>query len=512
MNFFPTSIEVGLSKAIAFLVLSLFAITGMTFAYDSPDFDYNLFSADALFLEEDDRTNLMNALTSVASNFPDNPLVDSDLREKAIYLVLKIAPFHTTARSTHETLLQGKIPHPTVFFEKPAMVSEALWKIAEKMLSGKAEPEAARLAPYLVDLSLTISRTPPSERLNKFAQLTDFKLLPWEKFITLQPDDNPSSKKIGMLFSLLKMERPGRPAAKKAPSGQGKVDSSGLKNSPGSFVPKLKRASIPAFGFSEDSIVAGTLRVDIQPLSAEQKERLENKFKGEKVPLNMVQFRLVPKNGMHFAGFGEVTRLTRSHYKRWPSGDFALFSFDVEAGSPTLSPNNHINVSLPGIMLVHSVFSGKAIDSSMAFVGKLELQTDKELPEVVAISDRVEIFTRAKEFKKPFLVLHKSTYQILLEKAVASEHLENLFNPQLLSYVDLDDAIKLAIDEAEELRTKAEAAFQEIVMVINKMPLEEMAQNEKIQERLQKIIDEYPRHLSARIMLGYGKRMNSENQ
>ncbi len=226
MNFFPTSIKAALSKAIALLILSLFAITGMVFAYDSPDFDYNLFSADALFLEEDDRTNLMNALTSVAANFPDNPQVDSDLREKAIYLVLKISPFHTTARSTHETLLQGKTPNLTGFFAKPAMVSEALWKIADKMLSGKAEPEASRLAPYLMDLSLIMSRTPPPERMERFARLTAFELLPWEKFITLQPADNPSSKKIGVVFSLMKMEQntpPHRPKAKKSAPTQGKI-------------------------------------------------------------------------------------------------------------------------------------------------------------------------------------------------------------------------------------------------------------------------------------------------
>jgi len=53
--------------------------------------------------------------------------------------------------------------------------------------------------------------------------------------------------------------------------------------------------------------------------------------------------------------------------------------------------------------------------------------------------------------------------------------------------------------------TKAESAFQEIETVTSQMPLEDLARNKAVQIRLQKIIEEYPRHLSARIMLSFGK-------
>gem|GEM_PF-6659868 len=248
MNFCPLSREVPISLITVLLLVSFCAAGSWVFSYDSPDFDYELFSPDGLLLEKNDRNSLLQALAALASNFPDNKQIDSDLKEKALALALKIDPLHQTSRMAHDALMKGKKPPKTAYFTKVSAISQELWSVAEKMLAGSPEPEAAKLAPWLMDLSLTLYPTPPPDHLKQFAKLTNFQLLPWQKFVTLQPKENPSSLKMGLWFSLLKMEKPLHPVtpppkadASATPPPRGS-DKRGVLHAPG--LPRWKIASL----------------------------------------------------------------------------------------------------------------------------------------------------------------------------------------------------------------------------------------------------------------------------
>ncbi len=503
MIFLNTGYRASISGIITVLMMASLQVA---LAYDAPDFEYEIFSADGLFLEKNDRDTLLQALASLASNFPGENTVDSDLREKALALALRIDPLHQLSRHAHDSLLKGKPPASTGFFKESTTISDRLWDIAEKMLSGKPEPEAAKLAPYLMDISLSLSPTPPPDRLNKFARLRKFELLPWDQFVSLQPNTNSSSGKIGILFSLLKMEgassSAGRQNKKPRPKGS---NTPAAKNKPEKNILQLDSASMPALGFSEGSVIAGTLRLNMRKIGREESKRLNKRPNGGPNAVNPIHLGSPSSDQIRIAGFAQIARLTRFRYKDWPANSLALFSFTKEGDSPV--PDS-LNFSLSGILLMHSVYSGKPIDQSLVFAGRFAPTPDKSQPKKILLETSPEIFKSAKLLKTSFLVLPESAYRKFLEKAAKSGKLGNLFSPQLLSFTDLDDAIKLAMDEPEELRVKAKAAFEEIEAVTSQMSLEDLARNKAVRVRLQKIVADYPRHLSARMMLDFGEEKN----
>ena len=122
--------------AISAVITLLFtASVGSSSAYDSPNFDFHLFSPEGLFLDESDQTALLGALTSIAVDFPNDELVDSDLREKAIALAMRISPLDANLRAAHQDLMAGKKTIPSQSERKPGAIALIIWKIADKLIS-----------------------------------------------------------------------------------------------------------------------------------------------------------------------------------------------------------------------------------------------------------------------------------------------------------------------------------------------------------------------------------------
>lgn len=500
MNFSLSGTKLFFPKASVLLGLFFFAVIGEIRAYDSPDFTYNPFSSDGLFLEEQEQAILMQALLAVAANSSTEKQIDSDLKEKAIAIGLQIAPLNDELRKAHQLLLGGKVPVPTPEkFQKQNAIAISLWQSAENLLGEKPEPEAVKLASYLMDISITLYRTPPPKQLQYFARLRDFELLPWKDFISLQPDTNPSSSKVGMLFSLLKMSGPSAStlSAPEELAPKRKPEVKPVDVTPGSAL-KLKSAFLPAIGFSDEPTVAGILHLIIKPLEPAKQEGLS----ATKPVVHLAG--AVGKDGNRLTGFKEMATLIRARHRGWPSKVVGVFSLVPVANGQDLSTEDRQNISLPGMILANSVYTGKKINQSIVFGGQFLSNADSD-PTLVPPGSSSALFEKAKLIKAPFLAIPESSHKSLLARVIALGSLDHLAEPQLLSFVDLDDAIKLATDEPEELLTKAGAAFQEIVAISSRMSLDELAKNKSIQSRLEKIVTTYPRHLSARIMLEFGK-------
>ena len=108
------------------------------------------------------------ALAAIASNFPGHPSVDSDLREKALALSLRLNPLHLHSRLAHSALLNGTTPEKTAYFDSLSAVSETLWTTAKRLTKTPTDPEERKLAPYVMELSLLTQPSPPIERVRLF--------------------------------------------------------------------------------------------------------------------------------------------------------------------------------------------------------------------------------------------------------------------------------------------------------------------------------------------------------
>ena len=60
------------------LLLLLTPVLQVAQAYDSPDFDFEIFDRDALRLSANDRETIVEVLNAVVCNFPESDLIDED--------------------------------------------------------------------------------------------------------------------------------------------------------------------------------------------------------------------------------------------------------------------------------------------------------------------------------------------------------------------------------------------------------------------------------------------------
>ena len=164
-------------------------------AFDEPLYDRVSFSADGIFMEEQEKDNLLQALVAIASNFSGQSKVDEDLKEKALAVALTLSPLHYQARNTHRNLMRGVLPEPTPYFKTLSSISELLWNNASRMLNAPSEPEERKLAALLLDISIILHPDPSDERITKLAASTQGKPVPWEDFLMLQPDTSRSSSR-----------------------------------------------------------------------------------------------------------------------------------------------------------------------------------------------------------------------------------------------------------------------------------------------------------------------------
>lgn len=181
------------ASGLVVLLLGFLLNAGSVSGYDSPDFVTRVFSGDGIYLPDDQKTSLLEALAAIASNFPNNQKVDDDLKEKAIALALRIDPLHYHSRLAQRALAKGEMPKPTSFFDSLSSISETLWTIATRFSTPPLEPEQYILAHYLMEISLLTHPEPPSARLEVFATDTDPRDLQWDKFVKLAPKPNGST-------------------------------------------------------------------------------------------------------------------------------------------------------------------------------------------------------------------------------------------------------------------------------------------------------------------------------
>ncbi len=509
-------------------MLLSFATAGLS--YDPPNFGVKVFSSDGLFLEENEEDTLMAALTAVACNFKESRLVDSDLREKAIAIALQLNPLHSGARKAHEALMSGDFPDQTGMFDSATTVANQLWNSGTKLLEGNPEPEEAKLAPYLLDLALTMHPSPPLESLQRFSNLTDGKALPWNRFVSLQESSNVSTKRVRELLSNMG-SKPAPPSpGKKGPKGMNpfseklpapkKGGPSDRDNGPRSEI-ALSQVTVPTLGrlvtdesASVGNYVAGKLLVVARDANASEVEQFGS-FRGGDGGTTTRPFEMRLQRASDaaavFESFREIFRYSRRENPRWPFQKMADFTFRPSEEIST--EDFRVKSSVAGVTAVNSIFSGREPEPDFAISGEFAPDTRSEAREKFRVSEDLwEGLSKMTALPGiRFHALPADNYPAFLEKLSETNELKKILKPQLISFQNLSELTSLQSEPNRKQMEAAAAAFDEIGDVLARMPAQELASNVKVQERLKGIVDAFPNHMSARLMMAYGKSVAEQS-
>jgi len=505
------------SFALSFGMLS----TSHLSAYDVPNFDREVFHPDGIFLEESERQSLLEALAAVASNFPESNRIDSDLKEKALATALRINPLHRNCRSAHELLTVGRLPSRTQYFDSVSGASEALWSTGLRLLEEPIDPEEKKLASILMELSLLMHPEPPMERMKRFALVLDEKVNDWEKIITVQRNDNPSSVRSANLIRetqdiLEKMKLAPIPVMPKGGSsratpGEGKSakvepkkDRPPRPDSPRVFQVQSRALPVVRNVTAVDSVIAaGIFRLELRKISGDIEKEIFS-FASRPQVSEYPRIPVLPApRGIPISEVTLPMSVAAGRGWNWSPGRIAEISFEPEErvtlpGPPRLS---HTRAVLPTMILLESILADKNLNPEFAVAGELDEVT--MLPKMSG--SILETIEEAKSLEKPYLLLPDSVVPDFVSELQQSGDLAILFSMELISFATIDDAIAHCTGGVAPGLEEAISAFAEVKAKSDSMPLMQFAKNPNVQQRLQAIVDAYPNHLSSKAMLAFGK-------
>ncbi len=475
-------------------------------AYDAPDFAADLFSADGIFLAPDERSDLLEALAALASNFRDNPRIDDGLREKALALALRLDPLHPQARAAHRDLLLGASPQAVPSFDSPGMVAEDLWTAGRSLAEPPLDPEERRLAPFLLELSLLVHPQPPEDRLAAFAEICGDRAPDWRTSAALNADSgHPSAARAHDLFGTARMllaafqeKTPPAEPAGPMPATDPVPATMPAGEPVDAIVASL--ATVRMVEAIEATPVAGKLTLTIRPpFGAPEREWFEGRAaSADTLPL------FPSEQGIPIGGLEILATAVADRSWEWPTGRLGELRFDAVVQVPRSFLQT--SASLPGLVLVEGALGQKPINEAFVLLGEL----DPASMRVGLPGDPAAFVERGAETGSPYLLVPATILEPLVGYLQKSERLELLFQSEFVSYPDLAGAVQRMTSPTDAALVAASAAFDEIEAASARLPLPELARNPSAQERLRNLLAAFPDHLSARAMLEYGTRPMDE--
>lgn len=497
---------------------------GQAMGYDAPRFERPLCDRDALSLMGREEDEIVMALTALVSNFPDESLVDDDVKEKAMALALCLRPLNAGAREAHAALLAGRRPAPVELFDSLGAISGALWRHGERLAQKGAEPEDRRLAPMLMELSLLTFVGPASiEKLAAFQSALGGNRLDWSRTLDLQPASNPSNERAAALLVPVAAGSipPAAPNPSSVPTPQPPPIPAPLPSMPsigdGSTISEIKRRE-ESFIFVTRDIVSGmalageaSLRVR-EPDSIEQ--GLSRLFLGEPRTGAPSEMRLTYRpSGAAIAGVEWAEALIRRKYPRWPDNLFGEFGFQPAAELTTAA---RVNFSLPALVLLGSAFSGDALADTFASGGDYALAGEVDGAGGVSLPERISAAALAKAIGAmatspkvlfvPIVPGDGTAEASLMATAVDGADPGLLLWPQVVGYTSLDELRPPLIGDPQEELLGAMADFATVQALADRMEIGAIARNDAVRLRLNAVVAKWPGHLSARALLAYGAR------
>ena len=504
----------GVLLGLAFLFLA----GGVARAYDPPEIGPGLFSADGVFLNQEDRSSLLEALAAIGSNFSGNAGVDDDLREKSLALALRLDPLHGHSRVAHRELAKGATPPPTDFFDTLASVSETLWTIGNRLAGPPLDPEERRLARYLLELSLLTRPEPPADRLETFADVCDGQAPEWETAVRLQRDTNRSTER-AFLFResgerirekrretavAMRADPPGGAATSVAPAaGPGKPPARPPRpaDRPQIEPVTVSLATVRQVVGVEASPVAGSVSLTLRgPANSVERERLQESAASSTLPL------IPSAEDLILNAFSLPT--TALPGRSWTAGAVGEVRFTPAVEPPGPRRLLRADALLPAFVLAESVLSKNPVNADFVLLGEVSPDTLQiEMP-----GDALSSFAAAAALGRPYVLVPAKVGESLVAFLQKSNQLELLFQTELIAYTDAIDVRSRLTTPTDPALISASAVFKEIREVslrpdpATRVALPDLAKIPSAQGKLRDILAGFPAHLSAWAMLEYGTR------
>ncbi len=500
---------------LRFVAPLVLAVAGSASAYDPPDFATELFSSDGIFLAVEDRSSLLEALSAIASNFPNPPRVDDDLREKSLVLALRIDPLHASSRAAHRQLAAGTRPEATSHFKNLDDVSETLWTLGRRLREPPLDPEEVRLAPFLLELSLLVHPEPPQDRLAEFAIVCSEEAPAWGPALILQSDGNPSTARASSLFRQAREvaeanQRAALAATPVRPQTPSRPQSPPLDAARPPQPPRTEPlepisaslATVRQVSYEDSSKpVGGLVSLAVRsPLGTMERSWLEEQ-RAASVPFPLLPLR----DGVPLEPLEAPTSVQERKWA-WPPG--ALGEVKFVPMTPLPGPRRLTSASalLPSLLLVDSVLGKREVNESFVLLGEIDpASMQPSFP-----GDPVAIIETAAALNRPYLLAPASALDPLVTSLQVSGRPELLLKNELVSYEDFDGAVALLTSPIDPALAAARAVLDEIETASAKMPLPELLRLPSAQDRLRAILASCPSHLSARALLEYATRPLTE--
>lgn len=519
MNFpTPTSLRSYLSCFTLFIVF-----VSAVRSYEAPNFDHPVFDRDGIFLEPSDKEELLGALAAIACNFPAQPKVDDDLREKAIAIALNLDPLHFNSRQANEALTHGNIPQKTGYFDSLSLVSETLWSAASLLTDDPIEPEEKKLAGYLMELSLVLHPDPAEKRLAAYEAATKDLPLAWSNFISLDPIEKQSTTRSNNwkreAIELLRrptpanngMVEPGNLSTTDSHSATSETDENSgtrLQKSSGADRPEPAMRPLPdnfepitrsiqtlrnATSISGTTL-SGVFTLKIRKAETSEERDLLTSSRGEfagNLPVPIIS----SADGPNFDGIRMLEYDVLPADLEWIEDTVAEFSFKSDQAPSKPWSVNTTAARLPAIALLQSALTGKEINEDIVLGGGKRTMPGN-------IEENIQA---ARLLGRPYLMVPVGIRNDLMAYLNRTGDLDILFKPELITFNE-SSAINKMTSPTGKAWLKASESFAEIMRASERMPLTDLATNTKIQERLKAILETAPDHLSAKAMLEYGKK------
>ena len=505
----------GVLLGLAFLFLA----GGVARAYDPPEIGPGLFSADGVFLNQEDRSSLLEALAAIGSNFSGNARVDDDLREKSLALALRLDPLHGHSRVAHRELAKGATPPPTDFFDTLASVSETLWTIGNRLAGPPLDPEERRLARYLLELSLLTHPEPPADRLETFAAVCDGQAPEWETAVRLQRDTNRSTERALVLFResgerlrekrretavAMRADPPGGAATSVAPAaGTGKPPARPPRpaDRPQIEPVTVSLATVRQVVGVEASPVAGSVSLTLRgPANSLERERLQESAASSTLPL------IPSAEDLILNAFSLPT--TALPGRSWTAGAVGEVRFTPAVEPPGPRRLLRADALLPAFVLAESVLSKNPVNADFVLLGEVSPAT----LQIEMHGDALSSFAAAAALGRPYVLVPAKVGESLVAYLQKSNQLELLFHTELIAYTDAIDVRSRLTTPTDPALISASAIFKEIREVslrpdpATRVALPDLAKIPSAQGKLRDILAGFPAHLSAWAMLEYGTR------
>lgn|GEM_PF-518962 len=508
------------------LGLSLLFVAGdRARAYDPPEIGPGLFSTDGIFLAEEDRSSLLQALAAIGSNFSADEQVDDDLREKALAIALRLDPLHHPSRVAHRELAKGATPPSIDGLDNLGSVSETLWTIGNRLAEPPLDPEERRLAKFLLELALLTRSKPTAEQLQTFATACDGQAPQWERIVKLQGGSNRSTDRSLALFqeSVEQHRRkhrepavampanfaPANPATPDATISATPADAPPIRP-PSAALPQIEPitasvATVRLVAEAEQAPVGGTVSLTLRgPVNKREHLLLLESANAATLPL-------IPSNeGLILNVFSLPSTVLPD--RTWTSGAVGEVRFTpaVEPAVELTGTRRPLRADafLPALVLAESVLANQPVNADFVLLGEID-PTNRR---VALPGDTLSALAAAARLGRPYTFVPASVGESLVAYLQKSNRLELLFETELIAYADADEVLDRLTAPTDAALISASAIFNEIREVslrsdpATRVALQDLAKIPAAQEKLRGILVTFPSHLSAWAMLEYGTR------